>query len=62
MTKHDKDLLKIANEELFYWADSKRTDLDAHHSDEEDFMDLAVWDIRRALERAYELGRRDAQK
>ena len=62
MTKHDKDLLKIANEELFYCFDRKRADLDAHRSDDEDFMELSIWDIKRALEKAYELGRRDAQR
>ena len=62
MTKHEKQILNIANKELFYWMNKPRADLDAHHSDEEDFMDLAVWDIKRALEKAYELGRRDAQK
>lgn len=62
MTKHEKQILNIANKELFYWMNQPRADLDSHHSDEEDFMDLAVWDIKRALERAYELGRRDAQK
>ena len=62
MTKHEKQILNIANKELFYWMNEPRADLDAHRSDEEDFMDLAVWDIKRALEKAYELGRRDAQK
>ena len=62
MTKHDRDLLNIANEELFYFLAAPRANLEARMNDEEDFMDLAIWDIKRALEKAYQLGRSDEKK
>ena len=62
MTSIEKKLLNIANEELFYWMDTPRADLESHHIDDEDFMSLAVWDIKKVLEAAYKLGRKDAEK
>lgn len=62
MTKHDKKLLNIANKELFYCLDRARTDLERHYSDEEDFIDLYICDIKKALEAAYQLGREEAMK
>lgn len=34
-----------------------RGTLEAKHSDELDFLDIAVWEIEAALKAAYELGR-----
>ena len=61
MTKHDQDLLKIANKDLFYFFNKPRTSLESKHNDEEDFIDLAIWDIKKALEDAYQLGRKDGR-
>ena len=62
MKNTEKKLLEIANNELFYWMDEARTDLESHNSDEEDFMSLAIWDIKKALEAAYRLGRENERK
>ena len=35
-----------------------RGDLEQHWSDEEDFVDIAVWEIERLMAEAYEAGRR----
>lgn len=49
------ELLKIAQETIVTMG--KRTDLESHHSDEEDFLDIAVWELKEALLKAYELGK-----
>jgi hypothetical protein len=36
--------------------------LETQNSDSADFHDLAVWNIKAALEAAYETGRRDAMR
>ncbi|GFH40243.1 DUF6900 domain-containing protein [Lactococcus insecticola] len=40
----------------------ERGDLQAHNSDSEDFLDVAVWSLEKALVAAYEQGKLDAQK
>ena len=40
----------------------RRGSLETRRSDEEDFLDIAVWELREALLAAYELGRRDGAK
>lgn len=56
----EKALLKIAKE---YLVDMEnREDLDTHRSDSEDFLDVAVWELRAALEAAYKLGKAEAAK
>ncbi len=57
MTKKDLEkLIKIVNENVVTME--KRTDLERHYSDEEDFFDIAVWELKTVLEAAYELGRK----
>ena len=48
--KVDKLLTNIAKDELFIET------LETRMSDDLDFHDTAVWSIRKALERAYQLG------
>ncbi|MFW5841557.1 MAG: DUF6900 domain-containing protein [Planctomycetota bacterium] len=43
-------LERIAQEEL------EITTLESRHNDQEDFHDLAVWEIETIMERAYEAG------
>ena len=56
----EKELPKIAKKHLvdMEWRD----DLATHLTDSEDFLDVAIWELRAALEAAYELGRADAKK
>ncbi|MEE0872447.1 MAG: hypothetical protein UIH27_03120 [Ruminococcus sp.] len=62
MTAHEQELLNIANKELFYFLNKPRESLDSNSNDENDFYDLAIWNIKRALEAAYLLGRKDERK
>lgn len=56
MTKKElNELVKIAQENLT--AMENRADLERHYSDEEDFMDISVWELQAALTAAYELGK-----
>ncbi len=57
MTKKDLEkLVKIVNQNVVTME--KRTDLERHYSDEDDFFDIAVWELKTVLEAAYELGRK----
>ena len=57
MTKKDLEkLVKIVNKNVVTME--KRTDLERHYSDEDDFFDIAVWELKTVLEAAYELGRK----
>ena len=38
-----------------------RGDLEARYHDAEDFLDIAVWCLKAALEEAYELGLKEGQ-
>lgn len=51
-----KKLLKIAQKEITTMENRK--DLKQHYSDEEDFLDIAVWELEAALKAAYELGKK----
>ena len=51
----DRKLVAIAKK---YLVDMRnRSDLKAHNSDSEDFLDVAVWELESALRAAYELGK-----
>ena len=50
-TKRDKELEKIAQDTV--WVDT----LETRKSDSLDFYDISVWQLKEALQRAYELGR-----
>lgn len=57
MTKKElEEIVKIAQENIV--AMENRADLECHYSDEEDFMDISVWELKTALLAAYELGRK----
>lgn len=57
MTKKDLEkLVKIVNQNVVTME--KREDLERHYSDEDDFFDIAVWELKTVLEAAYELGRK----
>ena len=51
----EQAILKIAQEKIVPME--RRGDLERHYSDEEDFLDIAVWELKDALLAAYELGR-----
>ena len=56
MTKKELNaLVKIAKKNLVYMEN--RTDLESHWSDDEDFLDVAIWELKAALIEAYELGK-----
>jgi len=56
MTKKELNaLVKIAKKNLVYMEN--RADLESHWSDDEDFLDVAVWELKAALIEAYELGK-----
>lgn len=56
MTKKELNaLVKIATKNLVYMEN--RADLESHWSDDEDFLDVAVWELKAALIEAYELGK-----
>jgi len=49
----DKKIEKIAKDEFFIET------LETRNSDQLDFYDISVWSVKKALERAYELGKKD---
>ena len=53
--KQTNELLRIARETITTME--SRTDLEQHFSDEEDFLDIAVWELKAALTAAFELGK-----
>ena len=53
--KQTNELLRIARETIT--TVENRTDLERHFSDEEDFLDIAVWELKEALTAAFELGK-----
>ena len=55
-TRREKQIAEIAKRVLGLET------LEARESDALDFHELAVWTVKRALEEAYEAGRRDAGK
>lgn len=48
-------ILEIAQKSIVNMEN--RTDLERHYSDDEDFIDVAVWELKEALIAAYELGK-----
>jgi len=51
----EKKIEKMAIKEC--WMIEERKGLDTHNSDEEDFLDMAVWTLKDLLIKAYELGK-----
>lgn len=52
----EKALYEIAEKNLY--TVKNRGDLETHHSDGEDFIEVAIWELKSALKEAYEAGRR----
>ena len=52
----EQALTRIANENFV--SLENRKDLEQHYSDSLDFHDVAVWELKKALLAAYELGRK----
>ena len=52
----DKEIYEIAAKNLIQVAE--RGDLQTHHSDLEDFIEVSVWGLESALKAAYEAGRK----
>ena len=52
----DKEVYEIAAKHLI--AVQERGDLEARHSDREDFIEVSVWGLEAALKDAYEAGRK----
>ena len=50
MSHNEEMLTKIANEVLNIKS------LETNNSDDQDFHDVAVWDVKQALEKAFALG------
>ena len=57
----DRKLTEIANRDIFY-CDRQRENLNRKYSDEWDFFEVAIWDLKKALSDAYNLGQQDAGK
>ena len=56
MTKKELNaLVKIAKKNIVPMEN--RADLETHRSDDEDFLDIAIWELKTALAEAYELGK-----
>lgn len=54
-----QELFEIAKRNIY--GLEKRGDLEQRFIDSEDFLDVAVWSIRKMLEEAYELGKQDTK-
>jgi len=55
--KSDVDRKLVAIAKKYLVGMQSRSDLKAHNSDSEDFIDVAVWELESALRAAYELGK-----
>ena len=54
--KELEKIIKIARENIVTMEN--RNDLERHFNNEEDFLDIAVWELKTVLLAAYELGRK----
>lgn len=59
-TLEDK-LLKIAQQTIFIFNQGNRDSLESKRNDDEDFIEVAIWELREALETAYKTGYKDGQ-
>lgn len=53
--KELKQLLEIAKKNII--SLKNRTDLERHFNGEEDFFEIAIWELKEVLITAYELGK-----
>ncbi|WP_415274882.1 DUF6900 domain-containing protein [Clostridium perfringens] len=54
-----QELFEIAKRNIY--GLEERGDLEQRFIDSEDFLDVAVWSIRKLLKEAYELGKQDSK-
>lgn len=54
-------LLKIAQQTIFIFNQGNRDSLESKRNDDEDFIEVAIWELREALETAYKTGYKDGQ-
>lgn len=52
-------LLKIAQQTIFIFNQGNRDSLESKRNDDEDFIEVAIWELREALEAAYKTGYKD---
>lgn len=57
--KAQRKLLTIAKKH--FYGVKERGDLETHYRDDDDFLGIAVWCLKAALEEAYELGLTEGQ-
>ena len=57
--KEQRKVLEIAKRVVY--GVKERGDLEQHFNDSEDFLDIAVWTLREAMEEAYALGKEDGR-
>lgn len=55
--KEQRKVLEIAKRVVY--GVKERGDLEQRFNDSEDFLDIAVWTLREAMEEAYALGKED---
>lgn len=58
--KEQRKVLEIAKRVVY--GVKERGDLEQRYRDSEDFMDIAVWTLRQAMEEAYALGKEDGKR
>lgn len=57
--KEQRKVLEIAKRVVY--GVKERGDLEQRFNDSEDFLDIAVWTLREAMEEAYALGKEDGK-
>lgn len=57
--RQQRKVLEIAKKHIY--SVKERGDLETRKCDSEDFLDIAVWCLKEALEEAYELGLKEGQ-
>ena len=58
--KEQQKVLEIAKRVVYGVKD--RGDLEQRYRDSDDFLDIAVWTLREAMEEAYALGKEDGKR
>lgn len=56
MESINNTLLEIAKQTIFCFKEGYRKDFETKGNDDEDFLDITVWDLYNALESAYKAG------
>ena len=58
--KEQRKVLEIAKRVVY--RVKERGDLETRYRDSDDFLDIAVWTLREAMEEAYALGKEDGKR